>query len=31
MTEHTLRVILVDDDATSCMEINDYMIRLDVV
>ena len=31
MTEHTLRVLLVEDDATSCMEINDYISRLDDV
>lgn len=31
MTEHTLRVLLVEDDATSCMEINDYINRLDDV
>ena len=29
MTEHTLRVLLVEDDTTSCMEINDYISRLD--
>ena len=31
MTEHTLRVLLVEDDTTSCMEINDYISRLDDV
>lgn len=31
MTEHTLRVLLVEDDGTSCMEISDYISRLDDV
>ena len=31
MTEHTLRVLLVEDDATSYMEINDYINQLDDV
>lgn len=31
MTAHTLRVLLVEDDATSCMEINDYINQLDDV